>query len=243
MIFTFLIFTLIGIIVWDYVGTNSNPNPHNYFSFSFLKKKPEPVEEIKLEKQSLKRKGDVNVLSRTDSVQHENENSILPKTLENETKILTEVAQTPTTDSIEITGTKQDFVIKKDQLLISYELSVLEIKSDGEKTGEKDNPTQSMAQNVVDKLNPAAGLVENVVAGDGFDVEFWISPINYRGYKLIQNKLILFGIEEPDAVKLIRFDGILFMKYGNEYYRLWPGSEFMAYQKIKEVDLPLSLKQ
>ena len=31
------------------------------------------------------------------------------------------------------------------------------------------------------------------------------------------------------------------MKYGNEYYRLWSGAEFMAYKRIGN-DLPLTTK-
>lgn len=240
LIATFFLVTLLGIIIWDYVGTNSNHSQRSYFSFSFFKKKETAPDEIKLDKQSNRKKEEKQALREpTGSVE---ESSTKPD-LENPEKVAEQTLQ-PDTDSTYLVSKDQpEFVIKKDQLLISYQIAAIEKGSNSDKPETHTEAGSSLSQSAVEKLNPAAGLVEKETPTANYEVEFWISPINYRGYKLINNKLILFGIEEPDAVKLFRIDGDLFMRYGNDYYRLWPGTEFMAYKRVRDMDLPLTIKQ
>ncbi len=240
LIATFFLVTLLGIILWDYVGTNSNHSPRSYFSFSFFKKKETAPEEIKSDKQSTRKKEEKQTPpEQTGSV----EASSIEPVLENPEKSAEQTLQQDT-DTTNIASKDQpEFVIKKDQLLISYQISAIEKGGTSDKPDAHPASGSSLSQSAVEKLNPAAGLVEKEIPTANYEVEFWISPINYRGYKLINNKLILFGIEEPDAVKLFRIDGDLFMRYGNDYYRLWPGTEFMAYKRVRDMDLPLTIKQ
>jgi hypothetical protein len=58
-----------------------------------------------------------------------------------------------------------------------------------------------------------------------------------------KNKLLLFGIDEPDAVKLFRSNDVLYLKYGNEFFRLSNTFEFLSYQRLKENDIPLAIRQ
>ena len=64
--------------------------------------------------------------------------------------------------------------------------------------------------------------------------------MNYKGYKLINDKLILFGIEEPDAVKLYSKENKLWMKYGQDFYFLEPSEDFGSLIKTNEI--PSALK-
>ncbi|HRH66975.1 MAG TPA: hypothetical protein PLU53_11805 [Bacteroidia bacterium] len=249
LIFTFLIITFIGIIVWDYVGTNSNNSKRHIFSFSFLKNKPEIKEEIETAKSPAVKQESGNVSNSQKEVEtpakaNKPDHPSPSETQENagEKSVISEgegIAVVDTTGTIE--NLQPEFVIKKDQLMITYTLQAVEKNSSSGNVSGQENEV-SLSQNAVDKLNPAAGLVEKQVPASSYEVEFWLSPINYRGYKLISHRLVLFGIEEPDAVKLIKIDGSLFMKYGDDFYRMWPGSEFMAFKKIREADLPISLK-
>lgn len=66
-------------------------------------------------------------------------------------------------------------------------------------------------------------LVDNLpLNSDGrFRVEFWASPVKFIGYKLTNNKLILFGFYEFNAVSLeYNPSGGLKMKYLNNEYKL-----------------------
>ncbi len=64
--------------------------------------------------------------------------------------------------------------------------------------------------------------------GEYINVEFWESPINYRGYKLSKSHLMLFGISEPNAVTLVKKDNILVLNYLNRTYTLEQSSNFTA---------------
>jgi hypothetical protein len=51
-------------------------------------------------------------------------------------------------------------------------------------------------------------------------VEFWKSPINYKGYKISVNKLIIFGIDQFDMISFKMMNNVLFMKYMSDYYQI-----------------------
>jgi hypothetical protein len=131
----------------------------------------------------------------------------------------------------------EEVVVKRDELLISFSVPVAELT---EKQGEAAKP--ELADKTAQKLNPAAGLPEPEPARPVLSTEFWVSPVNYRGYRFAGNKLILFGIEEPDKVRLYRYKEQLYMVYLKSTYRLSAADDFSPYQKLKESDVPLALK-
>lgn len=68
-----------------------------------------------------------------------------------------------------------------------------------------------------------------------YRVEFWKSPINYRGYRLQRDRLVIFGIEEYDEASLRRVDSRLYLIVGNKAYLL---EENADYQALNPVRLP-----
>lgn len=73
-------------------------------------------------------------------------------------------------------------------------------------------------------------LVDNKVKvpKDGLMVEFWKSPVNFKGYRLSRTKLVLFGIFEYDNIEFRYYEGkALMMKYKNKEYILKCGDEFI----------------
>ena len=63
-------------------------------------------------------------------------------------------------------------------------------------------------------------------------VEFWNSPLNYRGYKMSKSKLILFGLEPTDDVVVKQVESAIYMKYGNLFFRLCYTDVFMPLQQV-----------
>ncbi len=51
-------------------------------------------------------------------------------------------------------------------------------------------------------------------------VEFWKSPINYKGYKISNNKLVVFGIDQFDMVSYKMVNKVLYLKYMSDYYQI-----------------------
>lgn len=68
-------------------------------------------------------------------------------------------------------------------------------------------------------------------------VEFWRSPINYRGYKYDDIKLVVFGLLEYDNLSLLKYKNQLYIKYNKEYYPVEFTYDFKPFVTIKENSL------
>jgi hypothetical protein len=45
-----------------------------------------------------------------------------------------------------------------------------------------------------------------------FNIEFWTSPLHYKGYKMGKYKLVLYGINATDDIKIYRLDDVVYLK-------------------------------
>jgi hypothetical protein len=57
-------------------------------------------------------------------------------------------------------------------------------------------------------------------------VEFWQNPLNYRGYRLTRDKIVLFGMDIDRSYRLEVKDGVLVLQTGNQEFLLREGSGF-----------------
>jgi|SRR6185436_10072030 len=237
MIVTFLVVTIIGISLWFYVDTDSSGRRQHPL-FTFLNSSKTETPERKAEMQKAK-SPDADSSRSLQSAASSQDGTMQPGSGDQ--------GESQAGASAEGTGNDtlvgdEDIVIKKDQLLITAALPVNE--KPAEQKSQEADPATGTTQNVAEKLNPAAGLpVDERTGSTLLQVEFWVSPVNYRGYKMSKNKLILFGIEEPDAVKLFRLSDNLYMKYGNDFFRLVNTFDFLSYQRLKDADVPLAIRQ
>lgn len=63
---------------------------------------------------------------------------------------------------------------------------------------------------------------------DQLMVEFWESPLNYKGYKLSDNKLILFGIKEFEFASIEINNKKLYLRYLDNLYPLEYSTDYKA---------------
>ncbi len=61
-----------------------------------------------------------------------------------------------------------------------------------------------------------------------FTVEFWESPLNYKGYKKAKNSVVLFGIKQMDEVELKLINNDLYLCLPEMYYALENTSDFKS---------------
>jgi len=242
LIVTFVVVTTIGITLWFYVGKDSSSHKVNLL-FPFLSKEKNKSADKKSTKEKVINQDTQSVsLDTTVSKNSKNPGEGLAETKEGVAP--EQQNQWAANDSnSEASNEDKDIVIKKDQLLISITLPVNEKSQDKKIPDGVQTAGLTTTQDVAQKLNPAANIPEEEKVAANIEAEFWVSPVNYRGYKMLKNRLILFGIEEPDAVKLYRSNDVLYMKYGNEYFRLVNTFEFLTYQRLKENDIPLAIRQ
>ena len=227
LIFIFLLLTGSGLIVWNYIGPEETGHRSAYnipdifrFETPFGRTEDSASHIVKNRSKNLK---PAAAKLEPDSIKVADKAG--PKVEKQDT-------------DVKVAAGNPEIFVKKDQLLISHVLKPILI---AEPDAKEKKQEASIARNTADKLNPEGDLPENPESSfQNYQVEFWVSPVNYKGYRLIHNKLILFGIEEPDAVELYVKSDTLWMKYGSEFYMLHPSDEFEAF--VSKTKIPSALR-
>lgn len=77
-------------------------------------------------------------------------------------------------------------------------------------------------------------LIDVKAGGNGkIAMEFWESPINFKGYRLGRDKMTVFGVV-PDDVKLIKHKNDLYLITINNVYMVKACADFCALKPIKD---------
>ncbi len=135
----------------------------------------------------------------------------------------------------------EDIVVRKDELMVTRSIRVLVI---GEESGQESTPPEStLAGETAAKLNPEAALPQEEKEPAGYSVEFWKSPINYRGYKMGKGKIIVYGLEYPELTKLYLVRGNYYLENAQAYYQLRQGSEFQVFYRVNDSAILAQLKK
>jgi hypothetical protein len=124
-----------------------------------------------------------------------------------------------------------DIVVRKDELLFTKTLEVINL---GPVT--KANPKDSLLQKV-------SGIKEDKNnSKQFFNIEFWSSPLNYKGYKLGKYKMVLYGITSAEGIKVFKLDDTLYLKNSGIVYKLDYADDFKPYERVSEDTIINKLK-
>jgi hypothetical protein len=122
-----------------------------------------------------------------------------------------------TLPAVFMTSDGDEIVVKKEQLLGERVVNLINL--DG--------------GNAIDSIrSKEAGI--NEVPGKSLTVEFWQSPLNYRGYKLTRNRLVLFGFTSDDPVALFRLENNTYLSSNNGVFRLETTSDFRQLERVTD---------
>lgn len=121
----------------------------------------------------------------------------------------------------ENTASGEEVVVMKDQILFERN-----IKIDGFVRSDSENLDSLLVD------DPSAKKKTGMIR-----VEFWKSPINYKGYKMDENKIVLFGILEYNEASLKSIDGDLYLKYKSEYFPVSNTDSFRSFVILKDAQL------
>ncbi len=137
-------------------------------------------------------------------------------------------------------GDNQD-VVKREELLMAFNTRVVDKSTDSQKKNAA--PADSVSREAIGKLNPEAKLPEATVPGDNYKIEVWKSPINFRGYRMVKNRITVYGIEQPSAIRVLKLGEQYFMEYEpGAYTKLYPGDQFNAFVKVRDSEIINQLK-
>ncbi|MFM7216496.1 MAG: hypothetical protein ACKO1U_00605 [Bacteroidota bacterium] len=216
---TFLILVAAGSLVWNYLGTDSALSKRAVDFTRFVRKATRLVSK----QPSAPPKAERKPTATKDTAIYKDDQTILD----------TE-AVAPQVDSVSFSSDQEEIIVRKDQLLIASRI-VLDDRSTGTRKS-------SMSAEAARQLNPAAGLPEEKEPKNSVEVEFWVNPVNYKGYRWSNDKLVLFGIEHPDQILLFRIDDLIYMKSEGEFFELSPAVELQAYRTLRDPEKMKSLK-
>ena len=130
-------------------------------------------------------------------------------------------------------GASEDanIVVRKDELLMAKTLEVTSLNP-AIKTTAKDSLLQKVS-----------GIKDDKTADKQlFNVEFWESPLHYKGYKLSKYKMVLYGFASAEGLKIYRLDEAYYLKSGGLVYRLEYANDFRPYERITDELIIAKLK-
>lgn len=139
--------------------------------------------------------------------------------------------------------TNTDYYAHIDKNSDSYD-SLLALKNGAEVTINRDRmlATEKVKVKIFanDKLSPEDSLlnklnnIKNSGKSQQIDVEFWESPIHYKGYKLGRNKLVLFGVDNESQIMLFDLNEYVILQSDDTYYRLERTADFKNLRRFTD---------
>jgi hypothetical protein len=218
------IYFLIGIIVGIAIGASvvwwmQNYNFKIWFTFSGKNK-----QEINAQENNITSDNDAgklktnNIVNKTISIKK----NTLPSN-ENDSLSMDNINNEYSTDTsgTELRNNSTDnIVIAKDELLFTR---IIKIEGMNGNNSKKDAVLDSLLINDKTKKLPS----------NFAKVEFWRSPINYKGYKFNNNKLVLFGIYMYEDAILESRNNKIYLNYANTFYLIEKTDDFQPLMVVK----------
>lgn len=124
-----------------------------------------------------------------------------------------------------------DVIVRKDELLSTKTLEVINMDPVAKMNG-KDSLLQKVS-GIKDDRNSSKQFI---------NIEFWSSPLNYKGYKMSKYKLILYGVASPEGLKIFKLDDVVYLKNAAFVYRLDTSGDFKPYERISDESIISRLK-
>lgn len=126
----------------------------------------------------------------------------------------------------------EDIIVKKDELLMVKNIDVIYV-----------NQAISSGKNAKDSLlHQTSGIRDDNNVKFSYSMEFWKSPINYKGYKMSKNKIVLYGMNPGEILKLYKFNDNIFLKTSVYVYRLDYSGDFKQLEKLSDESLLAKFK-
>lgn len=126
-------------------------------------------------------------------------------------------------------NTNNEIVVRKDELLATRQVDMANLSVNA---NDKDSLLQKVSGIRDDK---------NTVK-QSMNVEFWRSPINYRGYKMAKNKIVLFGVAEQDDIKLYHLDDASYIRLQQGVFKIDYTNDFRQFERINDESVLARLK-
>ena len=121
-------------------------------------------------------------------------------------------------------GSSDNIVVRKDELLSTKTFDVINLDQPVSRANNKDSLLQKVSGIRDDRNNPK----------QFFNVEFWQSPLNYKGFKMSKYKIVLYGIALNDEIKIYKLDDVIYLKNSSLVLKLDYANDFRQFDRITD---------
>lgn len=142
-------------------------------------------------------------------------------------EVATELSDSLTSDSLSSPATEEEeiVILQRDQMVGSGSVEIINLDFKADVSGELKNDS-ILAEAA--EVKPEHRITEARVS---WMVEYWSSPVNYKGYRIGRNKFIFFGIDPDAPLKVFLFNGKFFLKSNEGIFELEYSGDFLPFQK------------
>jgi hypothetical protein len=142
--------------------------------------------------------------------------------------------QAPSSDSIVQNDNEQnqesyvtdEIVVKRDELIETRELKLITLEKGGSKS----------------KTDSLLKVFQGGGSAAEFRIEYWRSPINYRGFKFIRNAIVAFGLDAKENSRLYQLNDQYYLRQGASVYRLFITEKFEPFVRVTDENLIKQLR-
>jgi hypothetical protein len=111
----------------------------------------------------------------------------------------------------------QNIVIRRERLIKSMQIPITFL-------------TEEVQKDTI--IKDLLGIHENKVTR--MRVEFWESPLNFTGYKMSKNKLLLYGLSDQFTYQIYKKNKIYYIGYEDILYQLKETQEFLPFKEVAQ---------
>jgi hypothetical protein len=120
-----------------------------------------------------------------------------------------------------------NIVIRKDELLNIRKMELFNLTPPVIKT-HQDSLLEKVSDIKEKKVNSGKQYMQ---------IEFWKSPLNYKGYKLSKYNVILYGLSDTQNLKIFTLDDVFYMKHASVIYKLDYNTDFKPYERVLDENI------
>ena len=140
---------------------------------------------------------------------------------------LNQLDSIPSSENFNSDYNSDEIVVKRDELIESQLLKLTVISRNSVK-----GKTDSLIQ-VLQGSNSQS---------PEYRIEYWRSPINYRGFKFIRNSIVTFGLDPNESSRLFQLEDKFYLKHGVSVYRLFTTEKFEPFSKVIDENIIKQLR-
>ena len=123
-------------------------------------------------------------------------------------------------DTIAPNSLSEEIIVKEDVLIASMFIN---------KVSEYGQADSLSSDSIGQKLADIKSIEQST-----YRLDYWVSPLNSKGYKFANKSILLFGLPVDSAAQVVEFNDALYLRNQNLYYQLNESFEFAPLRQIAD---------